>query len=800
MATPLAPPIVPDIDERPQRLVMLRNGLTCLLVSDMHTLISAAALTVGCGQMDDPSEVQGLAHFLEHMVFLGSDKYPDENEFDQYCGKHSGHSNAYTSMHNTTFYYCLSHEGLEGSLDRFSGFFECPTLSEGSSDREMKAVDSENNNNLQSDAHREYQLTRTTGTPGHPWSMFGTGNYESLHDMTEKSGVSITSHLHAFHKLHYTALNMRLAVVGRNTLDQLEEWAVKYFSAIPARPLSERVPHPIPFASDDWFQFYRIIPVNGTPQLNFAWSLPETITGWRNKPFRLLSFCLGHEGPGSVLALLKSRGWANDLMAGIENSLRDFAVFKCNVTLTAEGFKNWRSIAHLIHRYIDIMKSAPQSQCAALFEEVILIEEASFKFQKKQDSETLVQNASSGMLEYPPEFCHFASQCFLEKDFRFEEWQRWLTYLCDSGKNMRVHLIAPKETHEEDTGGELQWLSERWYKTQYHTQPLFLALASDPSSPAPVSFAALAALGAAADSLNELRLPPSNPYLPSNFSMLSIESTCDPTPVLTAERAVTWAATEVSLKEPRLGCVMQLQVPWADSDVESYVAIAAMVKVIEETFSSAKYLAEEAHYDIMLTHLHASCITSGLRISLVGFSDKFDVVLQDLCATIAAPSLSPDLFAYVIETYQQIFDELKVSDAYTFCLRPGDTVRKQPWYSEDAKEKALHGLTLDKLRDVHARFMRECFATVVMCGNVSLAAAADLSKMALQKLGLPIVPAAANTPTPAFTQAPHVALQVCTKFCLHSREDCIHSRYLLQLPSLLRIDTVLWSVDESNIR
>ncbi len=230
--------------------------------------------------------------------------------------------------------------------------------------------------------------------------------------------------------------------------------------------------------------------------------------------------------------------------------------------------------------------------------------------------------------------------------------------------------------------------------------------------------------------------------------------------MLAADRAVTWATTEVSLKEPRLGCVMQLQVPWADEDVESYVAIAAMVKVIEETFSGAKYLAEEAHYDIMLTHLHASCVTSGLRVSLVGFSDKFDVVLQDLCTTIAAPLLSPDLFAYVIETYQQIFDELKMSDAYTFSLRPGDTVRRQPWYSEDAKEKALHALTVEKLRDVHARFMRECFATIVLCGNLSLSHAAELSKSALQKLGLPIVPVAANSPTPAFTQAPHLALQV----------------------------------------
>ena len=94
MATVLAPPVVPDIDDRPQRLIQLSNGLICLLICDMKSLISAAAMTVGCGQMDDPPEVQGLAHFTEHMVFLGSDKYPDEDEFDRFCVTHNGHSNA----------------------------------------------------------------------------------------------------------------------------------------------------------------------------------------------------------------------------------------------------------------------------------------------------------------------------------------------------------------------------------------------------------------------------------------------------------------------------------------------------------------------------------------------------------------------------------------------------------------------------------------------------------------------------------------------------------------------------------
>jgi len=75
-------------------------------------------------------------------------------------------------------------------------------------------------------------------------------------------------------------------------------------------------------------------------------------------------------------------------------------------------------------------------------------------------------------------------------------------------------------------------------------------------------------------------MPPTNPYLPASFAMLPPESASDPRPVLNAERAVGWAATEVSLKEPRVSLIMNLQVPWADADVESYMINDIMIKVV----------------------------------------------------------------------------------------------------------------------------------------------------------------------------------------------------------------------------
>lgn len=52
----------------------LQNQLKLLLISDPETDISAASLSVHCGSLLDPVSLQGLAHYLEHMCFMGSEK------------------------------------------------------------------------------------------------------------------------------------------------------------------------------------------------------------------------------------------------------------------------------------------------------------------------------------------------------------------------------------------------------------------------------------------------------------------------------------------------------------------------------------------------------------------------------------------------------------------------------------------------------------------------------------------------------------------------------------------------------
>ena len=163
---------------------------------------AAAAMVVGVGSMFDPPEAQGLAHFLEHMLFMGTQKYPTENAYDAFLSKHGGSDNAYTEMECTVYHLEIAQERLDQAVDMFAQFFIHPLLSEGAVERELNAVDSEFQLNKNSDASRIQQLLcHTSGhtAAAHPFATFSWGNRESLRDQPERAGVDVMKLLRDFY-------------------------------------------------------------------------------------------------------------------------------------------------------------------------------------------------------------------------------------------------------------------------------------------------------------------------------------------------------------------------------------------------------------------------------------------------------------------------------------------------------------------------------------------------------------------------------------------------------------------------
>ena len=74
--------------------------------------LAACSIAFDVGYFDDPHDCDGLSHFLEHMVFMGSEKFPRENYFGDWLNQHWGSDNASTDSEATVFYFDVNPKNL----------------------------------------------------------------------------------------------------------------------------------------------------------------------------------------------------------------------------------------------------------------------------------------------------------------------------------------------------------------------------------------------------------------------------------------------------------------------------------------------------------------------------------------------------------------------------------------------------------------------------------------------------------------------------------------------------------------
>lgn len=297
-----------------------------------------------------PSAID-LTSLVLQLLFMGTKKYPVENAYAQYLAAHSGSSNAYTGSTSTNYYFEVSAKpsndeepsaenpsALYGSLDRFAQFFVEPLFLANTLDRELRAVDSENKKNLQSDQWRLHQLEKSLSNPKHPYCHFSTGNLEVLKTQPEAHGINVRDKFIEFYEKEYSANRMKLCVLGREPLDVLESWVSEFFSDIKNKRLTpNRWPDEVPFGKDQLGFECFAKPVMDSRELNLLFPFLDEEYLYESQPSRYISHLIGHEGPGSIMAYVKSKGWANGLSAGAYPVCAGSpGLFDCQIRLTED--------------------------------------------------------------------------------------------------------------------------------------------------------------------------------------------------------------------------------------------------------------------------------------------------------------------------------------------------------------------------------------------------------------------------------------------------------------------------------
>jgi insulysin len=664
-------------DESVYRRFTLDNGLKVILLSDPKLNKSSAALAVGVGSLSDPKNRRGLAHFLEHMLFLGTEKYPDESDYGNYLKTNGGYNNAYTAGDHTNYHFEIRHEAFEGALDRMAQFFIAPLFTPEFTDREMNAVNSEYQKNLENDGWREFQLHCSLYREDHPANQFNIGNRDTL-------GGTTREELLAFHQAHYSANTMTLSIVGKDSLDQLESWARTYYAGIQNRNLDPIHFDPNFSPTKPALRLLHMEPVKDLRQMSLEFALPATLQFYGSKPDRLLGFILGHEGEGSLLSQLKAEGLATGLAAGANSHTPDYGTFDVTISLTPAGLENYHRVLELFYSAVARLKSS--SYPDYLFNEQQAMARLDEAFKDKGEGAGRAVQLANLIRDYPFEFAEREPYLWLQPDPA--AYQLVLNQLRPD--NMLVTLVAK--------GIETDQV-EHYYGTKYSYQ--------EDAGEAYTSLLGVKAIDA-------IQLPKPNPFVPAQATVLPIQ----PVRLIDEPGLSLYYAQDTEFLRPMVTEIYRFRLPRSLGTLENSVLLSFYSACVNEALNENAYPAKEAGLDFAIT-----AALEGVQVVVSGYDASATRLLDVIAGNLVGFELSEERFQALKDRILRGLRNFPLSDAYQILNETRRASVREFHFRPDEQLPVAEGVTLAAVHDFAGRLFAKGKIEAMVHGNVSAAAA-----------------------------------------------------------------------------
>ena len=657
---PIPPREVAPGDSAQWRRLVLPNGIPVLLLSDPKLNVSSVALAVGVGSLADPPERAGLAHFLEHMLFLGTEKFPDITGFDAYLRRNGGINNAYTADDRTNYFLEIRHEAFEGALDRFSQFFIAPLFDARFTEREMNAVASEHEKNLENDLWREHQVRATAYAAGHPARHFGTGSRQTLAGVTREELLD-------FYRRHYSANRMTLALTGRAGLDQLEAWARRYFAAVPDRQLA-----PLTYPADylprkPALRLLRMEPIKDLRHLHLQFPLPGLRDGWPHKSADLLGHVFGGEGPGSLLSQLKAEGLATTLSAGAQSSTAQYGAFELQIGLTPQGLQQVPRVLQLVFATARLLRE--QGLPAHLFRERQTLARLDERYRDKGEGANLAAGLASLVMDHPLAVAERVPFLWLREDPAAV--QALLARI--SPDNLLATLVAkglPADRVEPVYGTRYSYAEDAGEAYTALLQPPRVA---------------------------GLFPPRPNPFVPARTTLQALQ----PARLIDEPALSLFHAQDTEFQRPQAALLLRHRLPRSLAGTQTATLLRFYEGCAREVLNETTYIAAEAGQRFVL-----NASLDGVLLLAEGWDEANGRLLDAVAPQLTDCTLSPARFADLKDRLLRELSALESADAY-IGIRETRRALVREFHATPADMLPLaRGVTLADVR----RFARALYA------------------------------------------------------------------------------------------
>jgi insulysin len=685
-APDLPPRVVAPTDTAKFRHLVLDNGIRVVLMSDAKLNKSSASLVVNVGQIDDPRDTEGLAHFTEHMLFLGTEKYPDVSEYSNFIRTNGGRNNAYTSTDHTNYHFEVRHEAFPAALDRFAQFFIAPRFNPEFVGREVNAVHNEAMRHVQNDERRQIGVFRELYDPSSGESKFSTGNKETLAKATPQA-------VRAFYESHYSADRMAVALAGTASLDELEKLARANFSAVPRRDVPPVVREAKYLPRKAALRMAMVEPVKEVRALTLEFVLPATRPDFAAKPVQLVDELVSYAGEGGLVALLKREGLATKVQSEDWERTGEYSSFFITVELTPQGERENARVLGLVHGYLESLRRAPFP--AAFYAERARVAALNETYGNRGEGMALATKLANQALFYPLEAAERATDVWGKPDEA--AYRRVLAALTPD--NVLVSLMAKGVPTERQ---------ERIYGTKYSYR-------EDSGS----AYAALTRPAQVAS----FHLPSANPFVPKA------------TPIL-PERALAlvdepglelYYAQDVEFQRPITALVFRFVPAREIATPESAALLALYEKALEDYLEPVLTDARLAGTDVSIDGT-----IEGLRIAVSGYGDSPERLAATIGAKLRSFSLPPKRFDAVKEALVRTQKSYLEAEAYLRARDRRDVLAREFHFLPDQMLAPTERAQEADLRAFAQRFFSRGKLEVLVHGHATpeqaIAAARDMAK------------------------------------------------------------------------
>ncbi|CDG19052.1 pitrilysin [Xenorhabdus doucetiae] len=689
-----------DRDPRQYKAIKLQNGMTVLLVADEKAIKSLAAVSLPVGHMENPDNQLGLAHYLEHMVLMGSKRYPQSGGFTEFLQKHGGSHNASTNANRTAFYLEVENGALAEAVDRLADALAEPLLDPVNADRERHAVDNEMTIARAGEGHRMWQIRSETINPAHPNARFAGGNLETLKD---KLGSKLQTALVDFYQRYYSANLMKGVVYGHQSIDKLAQIAAETLGRIPDRHAS--VPAiTVPAVTDNEKGIIiHYVPAQPHKTLRLEFSIADNSADFRSKTDAYVGYLIGSNNSQNTLA-----GWLlkQGLIESIDASANpktdgNSGTFDIYVSLTDKGLEQRDQVIAAIFSYINLLKQ--QGINKRYFDEMTNVFNLSFQYASIVRNMNYIEGLSDAMLQLP--VSHVLDAGYVADAFNPKAIASRLDEL--TPENARIWFISPTEPHNK----EAYFVQAPYQVNKITPKQLteWKKLAKE----------------------DVFSLPELNPYIPDDLSLVKKTSGSQKQPKMILEKPnvrALYMPSQYFADEPKGSIILEMRHPDGMKTIKDQLADTLFAYLSTAALDRLNYQASVAGMWVSTDY------AEGLRIMAGGFTQHLPELLTSAIEQYLSFVPSQEKLEQAKSWYREQIEVANNSKAYQMAVQPISQLANVPYFEQAERLKVLDTITIDDIVKYRQKMIQQAALQAMVFGNFTEQQGIDIIQAAQQQL------------------------------------------------------------------